>query len=150
MAELLKHAILLLLLLGCAAAQTATQITLDQAIDLALQNSLTIKAARTTVDQNKAQEITANLRPNPIFAWDTQFLPFFTPGGFTSDNLDQTSQFDIGIGYLFERGGKRHARLRAAQDQTRVTAATVSDNQRTLKFNVAQQFINALLADSTL
>lgn len=131
-------------------AQTTTRITLDQAIDLAVKNSPTLQAARTQIDQGKAQEVTARLRPNPLLSWDTQFLPFFTPGGFTADNIDQTSQFDIGIGYLFERGNKREARFRAAQDQTRVTAATVTDNERALRFNVAQQFINALLAKSNL
>ena len=130
--------------------QASTQITLDQAIDLAMKNSPTIKAARTQIDQNKAQETTANLRPNPVLSWDTQFLPFFTPGGFTSDNLSQNSQFDVGIGYLFERGRKRQSRLQAARDQTSMTAATVADNERALKFNVAQQFINALLAKSNL
>jgi cobalt-zinc-cadmium efflux system outer membrane protein len=130
--------------------QVTTQITLDQAIDLALKNSPAIKAARTQIDQNKAEEVTAGLRPNPLLSWDTQFLPFFTPGGFTADNLGQNSQFDIGVGYLFERGGKRPRRLQAARDQTSVTAAQVADNERTLKFNVAQQFINALLAKSNL
>ena len=127
--------------------QATTRITLDEAIDLALKNNPTIKATRTQIDQNKAQETTANLRPNPLLSWDTQFLPFFT-GGF--DNLSQNSQFDVGIGYLFERGGKRSSRLQAARDQTNVTAAQVADNERTLKFNVAQQFINVLLAKSNL
>ncbi len=102
-----------------------------------------IQAARTQIDQNKAQEVTANLRPNPVLSWDTQFLPFFNPGGFTSDNLAQNSQFDLGTGYLFERGHKRQARLQNARDQTEVTRAQVIDNERALKFNVAQQFINA-------
>lgn len=131
-----------------ARGQATTQITLDQAIDLALKNSPTIQAARTQIDQSKAQETTANLRPNPVLSWDAQFLP--PPGGFTADNLSQNSQFDVGIGYLFERGGKRFNRLQAARDQTSVTAAQVADNERTLKFNVAQQFINVLLAESNL
>lgn len=131
-----------------ARGQATTQITLDQAIDLALKNSPTIQAARTQIDQNKAQETTANLRPNPVLSWDAQFLP--PPGGFTADNLSQNSQFDVGIGYLFERGRKRFNRLQAARDQTSVTAAQVADNERTLKFNVAQQFINVLLAESNL
>ena len=143
-------ALLLALLNGSCLGQAITQITLDQAIDLAMKNSPTIKATRTQIDQNRAQETTANLRPNPVLLWDTQFLPFFSPGGFTSDTIDQTSQFDIGISYLFERGRKRQARLRAARDQTSVTAATVADNERALKFNVGQQFINALLAKSNL
>lgn len=140
----------ILILSAFSFAQATTQITLDQAIDLALKNSPTLQAARTQIDQGKAQEVTARLRPNPLLSWDTQFLPFFTPGGFTADNIDETSQFDVGIGYLFERGHKREARFRAAQDQTRVTAATVTDNERALRFNVAQQFINALLAKSNL
>jgi len=133
-----------------AAGQATTQITLEQAIDLALKNSPAIRGSRTQVEQSKAQEITANLRPNPVLLWDTQFLPFFSPGGFSTDNLSQTSQFDLGIGYTFEIGRKRQARLLAAQAQTDVTTAQVADNERALKFNVAQQFIAALLAKSNL
>ena len=40
-------------------------ISLDEVIEKALQNNHTLKAARTTIQQNEAQEITANLRPNP-------------------------------------------------------------------------------------
>jgi cobalt-zinc-cadmium efflux system outer membrane protein len=41
-------------------------------------------------------------------------------------------------------------RIEAAKDQTTVTRFQVYDNERTLTFNVAQQFINLLLAKSTL
>lgn len=128
----------------------STRITLDQAIDLALTNSPTIKATRTQIQQSQAQEVTANLRPNPVLSWDTQFIPIFTPGDFSTNTLDNLQQFDIGVGYLFERGRKRQNRLRAAKDQTAVTASQVTDAERTLTFNVAQQFINALLANSNL
>jgi|SRR5579859_3069122 len=126
-----------------------TLITLDQALEMALRNSPAIKAARTQIQQSQAQEITANLRPNPTLAWDSQFIPIFS-GDFSTDTLNNLQQFDIGVGYLFERGRKRQNRLRAARDQTAVTAAQVADTERTLSFNVAQQFINALLANSTL
>jgi outer membrane protein, heavy metal efflux system len=128
----------------------ATQITLEQAITMALANSPAIKAARTQIQQSQAQEITANLRPNPTLNWDSQFIPVFSPGDFSSDTLNNLQQFDIGVGYLFERGHKRQNRLQAARDQTAVTAAQVADTERTLIFNVAQQFINVLLANSTL
>jgi len=127
----------------------ATQITLEQAISMALANSPAIKAARTQIQQSQAQEITANLRPNPTLSWDSQFIPVFS-GDFSSDTLNNLQQFDIGVGYLFERGHKRQNRLQAARDQTAVTAAQVADTERTLVFNVAQQFINVLLANSTL
>jgi outer membrane protein, heavy metal efflux system len=125
-------------------------ITLDQAITLALANSPSIRATRTQIQQSQAQEITANLRPNPLLSFDSQFIPIFQPGSFSGDTLTNIQQFDIGVGYLFERGHKRQNRLRAAQDQTAVTASQVADAERTLIFNVAQQFINALLANSNL
>jgi cobalt-zinc-cadmium efflux system outer membrane protein len=128
----------------------ATQISLEQAISMALANSPAIKAARTQIQQSQAQEITANLRPNPTLNWDSQFIPVFSPGDFSSDTLNNLQQFDIGVGYLFERGHKRQNRLQAARDATAVTAAQVADTERTLIFNVAQQFINVLLANSTL
>jgi outer membrane protein, heavy metal efflux system len=145
----LTRAIVMLLLLGSAAAQTHT-LTLDQAIDLALANSPALKAARTQVDQGKAQEITAGLRPNPVLQGDAQFLPIFNPSLFTVGNFNQTQQYDIGIGYLFERGRKRQRRLQAARDQTEVTRFQVRDAERTLAFSVAQQFINAQLARANL
>src|SRR5260370_10294005 len=143
-------AILLLVMEGTGVAQNPTLISLDQAIDLALAHNHAIQATRTLILQNQAQEITANLRPNRTLGADSQFIPVFSPQNFSADNLNQTQQFDIGIGYLFERGHKRQRRLQAARDQTAVTRAQVADAERTLAFNVGQQFVGVLLAESTL
>src|SRR5271167_870685 len=142
--------LLLLLLVPAAEGQSSALITLDQAINLALAHNHSLKATRTLILQNQAQEITANLRPNPTFNFDSQFLPVFSPNNFSSGSLSNIQQFDVGIGYLFERGHKRQRRLQAAVDQTAVTGAQVSDAERTLTFNVAQQFVAVLLAESTL
>ena len=141
---------MLFLLVGSGIGQNPTRIPLDQAIDLALAHNHSLQATRTQILQNQAQEITANLRPNPTLGVDTQFLPFFSPQNFSGDNLNNVQQFDVGIGYLFERGHKRQRRLQAAQDQTAVTRAQVADAERTLAFNVGQQFVSVLLAESTL
>ena len=143
-------AIFFLLLAGRGNGQAKTLISLDQAIDLALAHNHALIANRTLILQNQAQEITANLRPNPTLGVDTQFIPFFSPQYFSSDNLNVTQQFDIGISYLFERGHKRQRRLQAARDQTAVTRVQVTDAERTLAFNVGQQFVSVLLAESTL
>jgi cobalt-zinc-cadmium efflux system outer membrane protein len=140
----------LLPLAGTAAAQAPTLISLDQAITLALAHNHSLRAARTQVQQNEAQEITANLRPNPTLGADSQFVPFFSPQDFNGQNLNEVQQFDIGLSYLFERGRKRQHRLQAARDATAVTRAQTSDAERTLIFNVGQQFISGLLAESTL
>jgi cobalt-zinc-cadmium efflux system outer membrane protein len=131
-------------------AKAQTRIDLDQAIQLALTHNHALQATRTSILQNQAQEITANLRPNPSLNFDTQYFPIFTPQDFSRDNLDTVQEFDLGVGYLFERGHKRQRRLKAAQDQTAVTHAQVQDAERTLTFNVAQEFIAVLLAESTL
>ncbi len=143
-------AAIVFLLLGTGRGQNTARITLDQAIDLALAHNHSLRATRSMILQNQAQEITANLRPNPTLDVDTQFIPFFSPQDFSGENLDETQQFDIGVGYLFERGHKRQRRLQAARDQTAVTRAQVADAERTLAFNVGQQFVSVLLAESTL
>jgi len=125
-------------------------ISLDDAIQMALRHNHNILAARTTVQQNEAEEITANLRPNPVILSDWQFLPVFQPSQFTADYLDNVAQFDLGVSYLFERGKKRQHRLQAARDLTAVTRSQVADNERSLAFSVATGFINVELAESTL
>lgn len=139
-----------LLIAGVAAGQSPTLLSLDQAIDLALTHNHALKATRTLILQNQDQEITANLRPNPTFGADSQFIPIFTPQNFSLDTLNVTQQFDIGVGYLFERGHKRQRRLQAARDQTAVTRAQVADAERSLAFSVGQQFVGVLLAESSL
>src|ERR1035438_4618781 len=128
----------------------AVTISLDQAIQMALQHNHNLLAARTVIQQNEAEETTANLRPNPVLLGDSQFLPVFQPSQFSGDYLDNTAQFDLGVSYLFERGKKRQHRLQAAKDLTAVTRSQVADNERSLTFSVASQFINVELAESTL
>jgi cobalt-zinc-cadmium efflux system outer membrane protein len=134
---------------GQQAAQSPARISLDQAIQLALAHNHALLAARTTIAQNKDEEITANLRPNPDLGLDYIGLPV-RPSQFNWTNISQTTEFDGGVSYLFERGKKRQNRLQAARDQTAVTTSTVADDERTLTFNVATAFVDVLLAESTL
>jgi cobalt-zinc-cadmium efflux system outer membrane protein len=130
--------------------QTATaRIPIEEAIRLALQHNHALQAARTTILQNQALETTANLRPNPVFLVDIIGLPL-RPSDFTWNNIDQGSEMDAGVSYLFERGKKRQHRLQAAKDQSAVTRSTVADNERQLVFNVSQQFVAVLFAQSTV
>jgi outer membrane protein, heavy metal efflux system len=130
--------------------QGPVKITLDEAIQLALAHNHNLLAARTTIQQSEAEEITANLRPNPVLLGDAEFLPVFNWDNFNGDFINNFMEFDLGVSYLFERGKKRQHRLQAAKDQTAVTRSTVADNERTLTFQVASDFVNAQLAESTL
>jgi len=141
-------------------AQGPIRITLDEAIQMALQHNHNLIAARTTIEQSAAEEITANMRPNPTLFGDWEYLPLFgSPahqnpdlysGVSTPDYLKNNTEGDLGLSYLIERGGKRFARLRAQKDITAQTRSFVADNERGLSFQVATLFVNAQLSESTL
>jgi cobalt-zinc-cadmium efflux system outer membrane protein len=145
---------LLVAILFTPSAETQTQgpirITLDEAIQLALQHNHNLLAARTTIQQSQAEETTANLRPNPTLFTDWEYLPLFSPSAQNSQYLHDSTEADLGLGYLIERGRKRQHRLQAARDITVQTRSLVADNERSLTFNVASLFVNVQLAESTL
>ena len=62
-----------------AQTQGPVRITLDEAIQMALQHNHNLLAARTTIQQSQAEEITANLRPNPVLFADWEYLPLGAP-----------------------------------------------------------------------
>ena len=128
------------------------KITLDDAIQLALNHNHTLQAARTQIPQNQAAEITANLRPNPTFFTDWEYLPLFSrpQGESIASYLQSSTEGDMGLSYLIERGHKRARRWEAAKAATAVTRAQVTDNERGVAFQVGSLFINAQLAESTL
>ena len=136
-----------------------TSITLDEAIQMALQHNHNMLAARTTIQQSEAEETTANLRPNPTLFADWEYLPLGSPskqnpnlypGVSTNDYLKNNTEADIGLSYLIERGKKRQHRLQAAKDITAQTRSIVADNERGLSFSTASLFVNVQLAESAL
>jgi cobalt-zinc-cadmium efflux system outer membrane protein len=138
-----------IVMVGVARAQAPVRITLDQAIDLAIAHNHTLKATQTQIQQSQAQEVTAALRPNPNLSADTLFIPI-EPQNFNANTLSNVTEFDASVSYLFERGGKRHRRIEAARDVTAQTRYQVSDAERALVFNTAQQFVTVQLAESNL
>jgi len=141
-----------LVLAHSAFAQGSVRITLEQAIQMALRHNHTLQAARTGIQQNQAAEITANLRPNPTFFTDWEYLPIFShpQGQSVAEYLQNSTEGDVGLSCLIERGNKRARRLDAAKTATAVTRSQVTDNERGVAFQVGSLFISAQLAQSTL
>jgi cobalt-zinc-cadmium efflux system outer membrane protein len=135
------------------------RITLDEAIQMALEHNHNMLAMMTTIQQSQAEEVTQNLRPNPALFADWEYLPLGSPsrqnpntysGVSTGDYLNNNTEADLGLSYLIERGGKRRDRLQAQKDITAQTRSLVADNGRGLTFQVATLFFSAQLAESTL
>ena len=111
-------------------------------------SNTTLMANRLNIDELKAQEITAHLRPNPDFtlsADGTQVAPshgVWTPfaGTFVSPGVSQ----------LFERRNKRNLRFQAAKEGTAVGLAQNADSERTLLFNLRTAFVGVLQAKAVL
>jgi len=142
----------LFVIVGVAGAQVPpssgppSTISMDDAVRIALAYNQSLRAQRLNIDQNRAEEITAALKPNPTLTTLVDTIPLFSP---------QTIRFNTQIyaeslAYTYERGGKRERRLDVAKDNTDVAAKTVTDNERQLRFQVGQAFISVLLAKSVL
>jgi cobalt-zinc-cadmium efflux system outer membrane protein len=104
----------------------------------------TLRAAQINIDESRAAEITAYLRPNPEFSFaadGTQLTPYqgvWRP--FTG------TQFEPSISYLHEREHKRELRLAQAKANTAVAASAYSDQERGLIFTLQSAFVSTLQA----
>ena len=125
-------------------------ISLEQAVQLALANNQSLRAQRLNIDQARAGETTAALKPNPVYSMVNEDFPIFSPSQLTFDNLSQNQEFLQSLSYTIERGDKRNKRFQVARDSTEVSSRSVADAERQLRFQVAQAFIGVLLAKSNL
>jgi len=108
-------------------------------------NNPALRAADLSVDESRAQEITAFLRPNPTAtATLDQFNPFW-PNPYRP--LAALLPL-ISTSYLHEREDKRDLRLESAKKGTEITASQRADLERNMIFNLRGAYIQALQAKS--
>jgi len=102
----------------------------------------TLKAAQINIDESRANEITAYLRPNPnlgLLADGTQLIPYqgvWRPLAGTD--------FSPSVSYLHERQQKRELRRESAQKATGIAASQYKDQDRTLVFTLHSAFLQTL------
>jgi outer membrane protein, heavy metal efflux system len=108
----------------------------------------TLQADKLNIDESKAQEITAFLRPNPSVSLavdGTQIAPYkgvWRPF---------TGTFETpGVSYLHERQHKRELRLESAEKGTLIAQSSHADLDRTLLFNLRGAFVSTLQAKAVL
>ena len=106
-----------------------------------------VRAGQINIDESRAAEITAYLRPNPGFTLNTdQFAPF---GGSPYRPLQYFFPL-IGLNYLHERDHKRELRRDSAQEATAIAVSQQADLIRTMVFSLRSAFVSALEAKAVL
>ena len=135
---------------GILAAPLAgqTPLTWQQIKDRFEAANPTLKAAALSIDESRAAEITAYLRPNPQFNLAVDGLQAAERLG-TYRPLAGISQ-QPGVSYLHEREHKRELRLETAKESTAITASSYLDQERGLIFNLRTAFVAALQAKAFL
>src|SRR5580765_5684321 len=133
-----------------AAPAPLAQISLRDAVRLAVERNQTLRAQRLTIDAAKADILSAGVRPNPTFSFTAAGLSAFSPSQLTFRTGSSDVAYDAGLTYTFERGSKRQNRLEVAQAQVDVAAKGVAEAERQVQFQTEQAFINVLLGKSTL
>jgi len=101
-----------------------------------------LRAGQIGVDESKAQEITAFLRPNPNFALSTDGTQLARYHGVWQPFTG--TQFSTNIGYLHERQHKRELRLESQQKATGIAVFGRADLERTLVFTLRMAFVQTL------
>ena len=114
------------------------------------QNNPTLLAGELNIDESKAQEITAFLRPNPQFTVSsdgTQVLP--TGGGNPWQPFVSTYE-QFSFAYLHERAHKRELRLESARKGTAISVSSEADLKRNLLFGLRSAFVSVLQSKAVL
>src|SRR6266849_6408608 len=101
----------------------------------------TLGAARIGIDESRAQEITAHLRPNPGFTATLDQIDPFTPNPYRP--FANTLPFVSGS-YLHERQHKRELRTESSQKATSIAVSQLTDQERTLLFSLRNAFVQTL------
>jgi cobalt-zinc-cadmium efflux system outer membrane protein len=146
----LRTTIVAALLLTLALVQCPAQqaLTWDEVKSRFESANPALKADASNVDEMRAEEITAYLRPNPQFtaaADGTQIAPHdgvWQP--FKGTDVVPT------LSYLHERAHKRELRLESAKEGTQIAEAQHEDLKRNLEFTLRSAFVNTLQAKAVL
>jgi cobalt-zinc-cadmium efflux system outer membrane protein len=142
MPHLQKHALaffIVVILLFPAGAFCQKALTWQEVRDKFEASNPTMLAARIGIEESRADEITAYLRPNPQFAVSADQI-----GANDSANPFENTLPVASTSYLHERRHKRELRRESAQKETGIATTLLADQERSLLFTLRNAFVQAL------
>jgi outer membrane protein, heavy metal efflux system len=130
------------------AAKAQKSLTWQEVRDKFEAANPTLRAGQIGVDEFRAQEITAYLRPNPNLGLIVdQINPF--PGGPPHSTFGSLLTV-ANLTYLHERQHKRELRRDSAQEATGIAVSSQADLERSLLFDLRMAFVQVLQAKAWL
>ena len=141
----------LYLYLALAAMQgvhAQTSLSWDQVKGKFESANPTLKADAINVDEMKAEEITAFLRPNPQFTLSSDGTQLVPHNGVWQPT--KGTQLANTFSYLHERDRKRELRQESAKEGTQIAGSQHSDLERNLLYNLRVAFVTVLEAKAVL
>jgi cobalt-zinc-cadmium efflux system outer membrane protein len=124
-------------------------LTWNQVQQRFLTANPTLQAGQLTIEEAKANEVTAGLRPNPQLSISTDQYQFYSSGGTPFRPLTNSQIIPI-ISQLWERKHKRELRVDSARFSTAGSRADTADLERNLLFNLHDAFNRVLQGKSLL
>jgi outer membrane protein, heavy metal efflux system len=146
----MRASIGLLLVVGIAAPKLWAQhaFTWPELRNKLLSANPNLLAGQLNIDEFRANEVTAYLRPNPDFTLSTDGTQIAPNSGIWRPFAG--TQFSTGVSYLHEREHKRELRRQSAEGATAIAQSDQSDLQRNLIFNLRNAFVQTLQAKAWL
>ena len=126
-------------------AQAQKALTWDEVKVRFEANNPTLGAGQIGVEESKANEITAYLRPNPQFSIGVDQI-----GNTTQKSPFSAATLTASANYLHERAHKRELRQESAEKATAIAVSSQSDLERNLVFNLRSAFVGVLQAKAVL
>jgi cobalt-zinc-cadmium efflux system outer membrane protein len=124
-------------------------ITIEQAVQEALQNNPGLLAERLGIPVAETAVITARLRPNPVFSVSSDHLDWLGTG-FSEANGAGPTESAARVDFPWERGHKREYRMDTAGYLRKIAEARVADSIRRLKLDVTLACIDVMAAKARL
>lgn len=129
-------------------ATAAATLTIQQAIDEALQRNLHLLAERSRLAVADAALVTARLRPNPVTSASADHLDLLG-SGFNDVNNGGPPEYALRVDLPLERGGKRDKRIAVASIERTIAETELANAVRQLRMDVTLACIDVLAARAT-
>ncbi|HYL10769.1 MAG TPA: TolC family protein [Candidatus Acidoferrales bacterium] len=133
--------------ISLAAQAPGHPMTLREALDMLHSKNPVLAANRLHAEAALANEVTAGLRPNPVFTSANEDFNVFKPSEF---DIRRKQEFTDSVLQTIERGHKRQLRVESARWGTQLAQEAYQDIGRQLEFAVKSAFVTMLLTKSNL